>query len=202
MPTPEPGHPLAHPLLLRTLRLNALTAEYAALWEELFHPSWPGNEEWAVPQWPGVEPLAAHLTSAWHYETPLRTEFARRAALVELDALVSAWLGITADQLATIYKSRYAVLADREAAMYFDSQGRRIAADAYAHGHGQVKQDYVDLVAHLESPKSTPPPQGYSAPFYKADRETEMRAAHAHFQARLDKEIAAGRWTPPGSRKA
>ncbi|MFH8761464.1 class I SAM-dependent DNA methyltransferase [Streptomyces althioticus] len=202
MPTPEPDHPLAHPLLLRTLRLNALTAEYAALWEELFHPSWPGNEEWAVPQWPGVEPLAAHLTSAWHYGTPLRTEFARRAALVELDALVSVWLGITADQLATIYKSRYAVLADREAAMYFDSQGRRIAADAYAHGHGQVKQDYVDLMAHLESPKSIAPPEGYSAPFYKADRESEMRAAHAHFQARLDKEITAGRWSPSGSRKS
>lgn len=195
MPTPEPSHPLAHPLLLRTLRLNALTAEYAALWEELFHPSWPEHEEWAVPRWPGADPLAAHLTSAWHYGTPLRTEFERRAALVELDALVSVWLGITADQLATIYKSRYAVLADREAAMYFDSQGRRIAADAYAHGHGQVKQDYVDLMAHLESPKSTPPPEGYSAPFYKADREAEMRAAHAHFRARLDKEIAAGRWS-------
>lgn len=24
-----------------------------------------------------------------------------------------------------------------------------------------------------------------------------MRAAHAHFSARLDAEIAAGRWTPP-----
>ncbi|ATW51450.1 hypothetical protein CGZ69_30090 [Streptomyces peucetius subsp. caesius ATCC 27952] len=40
-------------------------------------------------------------------------------------------------------------------------------------------------------------PEGYTAPFHKADREAEMRAAHAHFQARLDAEIAAGRWSPP-----
>lgn len=50
-------------------------------------------------------------------------------------------------------------------------------------------------MAHLEDPEHTPPPAGYQAPFYKADRETEMRAAHAHFQARLDAEIAAGRWS-------
>ncbi|MFF8103756.1 RICIN domain-containing protein [Streptomyces sp. NPDC016640] len=46
------------------------------------------------------------------------------------------------------------------------------------------------------------PPDGYQGPFCKADREAEMRAAHAHFQARLDAEIAAGRWTPPAREKA
>ncbi|MFE0040971.1 hypothetical protein [Streptomyces sp. NPDC059015] len=57
-------------------------------------------------------------------------------------------------------------------------------------------------MAHLEDPERTPPPEGYEGPFYKADREAEMRAAHAHFQARLDAEIAAGRWTPPAREKA
>ncbi|MGA5795215.1 class I SAM-dependent DNA methyltransferase [Streptomyces cellulosae] len=202
MPAPSPGHPLAQPLLLRTLRLNALTNAYASLWQELFHSTWPGYEDWANPDWPSIRPLAAHLKSSWDHKSPLRTEYERRAALVELDALVSVWLGITADQLATIYKSRYAVLADREAAMYFDATGRRIAADSYAFGHGQKKQDYADLLAHLERPEGTPPPKGYTAPFYKADREAEMRAAHAHFQARLDNEITAGRWAPPGNREA
>ncbi|MFD9974931.1 hypothetical protein ACFWZR_11625 [Streptomyces sp. NPDC059017] len=57
-------------------------------------------------------------------------------------------------------------------------------------------------MAHLADPERTPPPEGYEGPFYKADREAEMRAAHAHFQARLDAEIAAGRWTPPAREKA
>ncbi|WP_431039540.1 class I SAM-dependent DNA methyltransferase [Streptomyces sp. P9-1] len=202
MPAPTPNHPLAHPLLVRTLRLNALTNWYAPLWEELFHPTWPNYEEWANPGWPNLQPLATRLQPNWQYHTPLRTEFERRAALVELDALVAVWLGITADQLAAIYSSRYTVLHEYESEMYFDAEGRKIAKAFHAQGIDQGKTDYADLRNHLDNPKSTPPPAGYTAPFYKADREAEMRAAHAHFQARVDKEIAAGRWTPPAKREA
>lgn len=197
MPSPETDHPLAAPLLLRTLRLNCLTSIYAPLWEELFHPTWPGCEDWANSAWPNLSPLASAIVPTWHYDTPLRTEYERRAALVELDALVSVWLGITANQLVAIYKSRYPVLSDYESEMYFDALGRKIARNHNTYGHGQTKEDYLALVDHLASPATTPPPAGYTTPFYKADRETEMRAAHAHFQARLDAEIAAGRWSPP-----
>ncbi|MEV6662020.1 class I SAM-dependent DNA methyltransferase [Streptomyces nigra] len=197
MPAPTSDHPLAPALLLRSLRLNSLTNHYAPLWAELFDPRWAGYEGWANPNWPGLRPLAAHLRPTWEYTSPLRTEYERRAALVELDALVAVWLGITADQLVAIFKSRYPQLYDYESATYFDANGRKIAADFNTFGHGQTKQDYLDLMAHLENPETTLPPAGYKAPFYKADREAEMRAAHAHFQARLDEEIANGRWTPP-----
>ncbi|MFD8129094.1 class I SAM-dependent DNA methyltransferase [Streptomyces mirabilis] len=197
MPAPDPRHPLAPALLLLTLRLNALTTHYAPLWAELFDHRWAGDEDWANPHWPLLKPLAAGLKPTWEYTTPLRTEHERRAALVELDALVSVWLGITADQLVAIFNSRYPQLYDYESATYFDANGRKIAADFNTYGHGQTKQDYLDLLDHLEDPERTPPPAGYQAPFYKADREAEMRAAHAHFQARLDAEITAGRWTPP-----
>ncbi|MFE9975794.1 class I SAM-dependent DNA methyltransferase [Streptomyces hirsutus] len=201
MPAPQPGHPLAHPLILRTLRLNTLTHAYAPLWGDLFHPTWPAYENWANPGWLHLKPLANHLKPTWEYETPLRTEHERRAALVEIDALVSVWLGISADQLVAIYKSRYPVLFDYESATYFDARGRKISANHNTYGHNQTKQDYIDLLEHLENPETIPPPAGYTAPFYKADREAEMRAAHAHFQARLDKEIAAGRWTSHESRE-
>ncbi|MFD8864041.1 class I SAM-dependent DNA methyltransferase [Streptomyces sp. NPDC059590] len=198
MPAPDPKHPLAPALLLRTLRLNALTAHYAPLWAELFDLQWSGYENWANPHWPHLKPLATGLKPTWEHNTPLRTEHERRAALVELDALVAVWLGITADQLAAIFKSRYPQLYDYESATYFDANGRKIAGDFNTYGHGQTKQDYLDLLAHLEDPEHTPPPDGYQAPFYKADREAEMRAAHAYFQARLDAEVAAGRWALPG----
>ncbi|MGW3143275.1 class I SAM-dependent DNA methyltransferase [Streptomyces sp. NPDC001177] len=194
MPAPDPRHPLAPALLLRTLRLNALTTHFAPLWAELFDNRWAGYEDWANPNWPYMKPLASGLRPTWEYATALRTEHERRAALVELDALVAVWLGITADQLVAIFKSRYPQLYDYESATWFDMNGRKIAADFNTYGHGQTKQDYLDLMAHLENPERTPPPAGYQAPFYKADREAEMRAAHAHFQARLDKEIALDRW--------
>ncbi|MEU2720727.1 class I SAM-dependent DNA methyltransferase [Streptomyces smyrnaeus] len=197
MPAPDASHTLSSPLLLRTLRLNSLTNAYAPLWEELYDATWPGYENWAYDGWPNLKPLAAHLAPTWEYDTPLRTEYERRAALVELDALVSVWLGITAEQLVAIYKSRYPVLSDYEAEMYFDANGRKIARNHNTYGYGQTKETYPALLAHLESPATTPPPEGYEPPFYKADREAEMRGAHAHFQARLDAEIAAGRWSPP-----
>ncbi|MDX3323518.1 MULTISPECIES: class I SAM-dependent DNA methyltransferase [Streptomyces] len=198
MPAPTTGHPLSHPLLVRCLRLNCLTKAYAPVWQELFEPTWQGYEDWAIPGgWPHLKPLASTLKPTWDYDTPLRTEHERRAALVEIDALVALWLGITADQLVAIFKSRFPQLYEYESATYFDANGRKIAANFNTYGHGQTKQDYHDLLDHLASPTTTPPPAGYIAPFYKADRETEMRAAHAHFQARLDAEIAAGRWSPP-----
>jgi hypothetical protein len=123
--------------------------------------------------------------NTWKWETPLRTEFERRAALVEIDALVATWLGIAADDLVAVYRSRYNTLAERDNEMYFDTCGRRIARDPYAFGVGQTKEDWAELQQHLEDPKHKLPPAGYVGPFYKADREAEMRAAHAVFSARL-----------------
>ncbi|MFJ3025907.1 DNA methyltransferase [Streptomyces tendae] len=183
MPYADSAHPLAGPLLLRTLRLNCLTDAYAPLWEELYDMTWPGYEDWAL-EWPGLKPLAGHLKSTWEYGTPLRTEYERRAALVELDALVAVWLGMSADELIAIHKARYAILADRESQMWFDAEGRQLAKDPYAFGHGQTKQHYEDFVAY-ENKERPEPPEGYTAPFYKANREDEMRTAHAHFADRL-----------------
>ncbi|WP_432753404.1 class I SAM-dependent DNA methyltransferase [Streptomyces sp. JL2001] len=196
MPAASSTHPLAQGLLIRTMRLNCLTNAYAPLWRQLFHPTWPHYEDWAN-KWPNLAPLATSLTSDWECNSPLRTEYERRAALVELDALASVWIGISADELAAIYTSRYYILAQRESEMYFDAKGRKVAASHHTYGYGQTKETYPTLLAHLESPNTTPPPDGYIPPFYKADREAEMRGAHAHFQARLDAEISAGRWTPP-----
>ncbi|KUF20415.1 hypothetical protein [Streptomyces silvensis] len=185
MPYPDPRHPLAGPLLLRALRLNCLTDSYAPLWTELYDRTWPGYEDWAV-KWPGIAPLAGHLTLDWSVATPLRTEYERRAALVEIDALVAAWLGVTADQLVALCKGRYPILTDYEAVTWFDASGRKLAGNHHTYGFGQTKQDYEHFLAYQKGERPEPP-EGYTAPFYKAEREEEMRAAHAVFTERLRK---------------
>ena len=182
MPAPNPDHPLASALLLRTLRLNCLTDAYADLWAELYEESWR-NERWVV-DWPGLPPLG-DVGPDWTWATPLRTEMARRAALVEIDALVAVWLGLTAEQLATIYRSRFPVLYDYENETWFDADGRKIAGNWNTYGHGQTKEHYAELLAYLDDPDGTPPPDGYRPPFYKADREAEMRQTHAVFTERM-----------------
>ncbi|MFE9937958.1 DNA methyltransferase family protein [Streptomyces hirsutus] len=194
MPYADPTHPLAGPLLLRTLRLNCLTEAYAPLWSELYDMTWPGYEDWVV-SWPRVAPLAGHLKTAWEYATPLRTEYERRAALVETDALVAVWLGVTADELVATYRSRYHILAQRDTETYFDAAGRKLAASHHTYGYGQTKKDYEEFIAYDKGERPEPP-AGYIAPFYKADREAEMRAAHAVFAKRLQDAIDQGEWEP------
>ncbi|MFF0585871.1 hypothetical protein ACFYWD_07900 [Streptomyces sp. NPDC003781] len=196
LPVPATKHPLASALLLRTLRLNCLTRHYAAIWSELYDPTWPGYESWAR-EWPQLEPLH-DVGPEWTRNSALRTERARRAALVELDALVAVWLGVDADSLVAMYRARFPIMQDFDAVTWFDSEGRRIAGDRYTYGHGQTKAHYEQLRAHLDGERKDPP-DGYTPPFYKANREAEMREAHAYFSARLQKAFDLGNWTPPST---
>ncbi|MGI5438655.1 hypothetical protein ACQEV4_14945 [Streptomyces shenzhenensis] len=200
MPAPTPDHPLAPALLLRTLRLNCLTTAYADLWKDLYDPTWPTDEPWAR-DWPGLQPLN-DVTPEWNPDTPLRTERARRSALVEIDALVAVWLGMDADALIAAYRGRFPVLQKYEAVTWFDADGWKIAGNARTIGQRQSKESwkqfepYRTAVEHGQDPADAPVPEGYSAPFYQAKREDEMREAHAHFKARLDQAVAAGTWDP------
>jgi hypothetical protein len=193
LPAPASNHPLCSALLLRTLRLNCLTSAYRDLWSELYDDAWL-DESWAY-SWEGLQPLNA-VGPVWEDGTPLRSERARRAALVELDAMVAVWLGVDADALIAMYRARFPILTDFDAVTWFDATERKIAGNRYTFGHGQTKEHYEQLLAHEAARDTVPPPVGFTAPFVKADREKEMRAAYAVFQARLDAAVAAGEWDP------
>lgn len=191
---PQLVHPLATPLLLRSARLNCVTSAFATLWRDINEPDWR-DEQWAA-AWPEtVTPIGA-VTPVWQRESALRTELDRRAALVEIDALIAVWLGMTIEQFMAIYNARYGVLSSYENDMFFDARGRQITREYYGQGVGQAPETYPTLIKHLQDLDNTPPPEGYVAPFYKADREREMREAHAVFQRRLDEAVARGEWDP------
>ena len=61
-----------------------------------------------------------------------------------------------------------------------------------AWGHGQTKEHWKQFEKYLEDPAANPPPDGYTAPFYKADRIAEYRQAHAVFSERLRKAQGEG----------
>ncbi|GAB3113522.1 hypothetical protein GCM10027160_17650 [Streptomyces calidiresistens] len=209
LPAPQEDHPLAPALLFRTLRLNALTAAYADLWAELYDPKWRGGELWAI-DWPNLKTELHDVTPTWQRDTPLRTEYARRAALVEIDALVAVWLGIDADTLLAMYRARFPIMQDFDRVTWFDANERKIAGDRYTYGFDQTKEHWTQFETYLAAvgaPKENGvlpapadadalTPNGYTAPFYKANREREMREAHAYFKKRLDEAVAKGLWDP------
>ncbi|MCQ4624232.1 class I SAM-dependent DNA methyltransferase [Corynebacterium sp. CCUG 69979] len=143
-------------LLRNYLRLNCLTEAYAPLWEEL-------------------------MGEAWDVDKPLRKDEDRRAAQVEIDAIVALSLGVTADELCMIYRTQFPVMRRYDQEDRFDANGRKVPkeivkADAKLKGGAELSvadRTWVHPQSGVE--------YVYEYPFRQWDREAGMRKAYKRF---------------------
>ena len=175
-------HPLQSALVVRVLRLNCVTDAYADIWQDVYQDGFTAD------RWAGGRDRANRLTlgavtSRWTANTPLRIAEDRRQALVELDALVALMLGVTADQLCTIYRTQFAVLYGYDHREYiYDANGRLVPNSVLT--VWRTKGDRLSAEERTAANQSGNTYK-YELPFRLLDREADIRQAHAEFERRL-----------------
>ena len=189
-------------LVIRTLLLNSLNKYYIPLWKKCF------SECYIEEAWSKNDPRLdnkrfSNLSSEWTWNTPLRTDYERRQALIEIDVLTAMALGMTLDQLKTIYRIQFPVLQQYEADTWYDANGRIVfTPNRSLVGVGfernvwenEVKGANDGMIFKKEIEDDTMPGGpvkriiNYVAPFDRCDREQDYATAWKFFEEKYGKQ--------------
>ena len=200
----------------RSLRLACLTFPYADLWNRhssKFAPlPWSSNDLRLLIDGPVEGP------AQWDRTAALRTEFARRMALVEIDVLVAQAFGLTLDQLIEIYRIYFPVLQENEAGTWYDQNGRIVWTCSKGlpgvgwlddKGKSPGRKAWETLLEEISSRPAEEQvltctatddtqPDGprqvtrtFQGPFTKCDRVEDYKRAWAFFESHKKEEEAA-----------
>lgn len=117
------GYKFSKLISKRALMLNCLTSHYKELWSKEYDTSFT-QDHWAKRDCRLDDDKFTSIGKEWEYDYALRTDYERREALVELDVLVAMSLGMTLEQLKTIYRIQFPVLQGYEAETWYDANGK------------------------------------------------------------------------------
>ena len=191
----------------RVLKLNCLTTHYAELWEGSWQDDFQ-SDHWAKDD-PRLDNTFFHnLTPTWNRNNALRTDYARRQALVEIDVLTAMALGLTLAELKTIYRVQFPVMRQYEADTWYDQNGRIVftcSKGLPGVGFPRKKtttdpigwEDIKDMQSGTVTRTITDDTQPtgpfertitYKAPFDRCNREKDYEEVWANFEKRLINE--------------
>lgn len=109
--------------LIRILLLNCINKEYEKLWRECWNDNLK-NDSWLRDDPRLDNNIFRKLSGKWNSDCFVRSEFARRELLVELDVIIAMQLGITLEELIMIYKTYFPVMQQYEQDTWYDERGK------------------------------------------------------------------------------
>lgn len=181
---------------LRGLMLNCLTQNYAPLWEIVYNETF-NSAEWSKDDIRLDSAVFKQLSKKWTSVIPLRTDYSRRQALIELDVLVAMALKMSLKQLKTIYRIQFPVLNSYEADTWYDANGRIVFTNnrslvgvgfSRAEFENGMKNALAGTVFTKTISDDTMPGGPvertieYVAPFDRCDREKDYETAWKFFE--------------------
>ena len=191
---------MADDISIRSLLLNCLTKNYSSLWKKEFKSA---SYSWSKSDLRLDNKRFSTLTDEWTWDTPLRTDYERRQALVEIDVLTAMALGMPLELLKTIYRIQFPVLQQYEAETWYDANGRIVFTNNRSLvGIGFDRNEWEGSVKDLPAGKAFQKeieddtmPGGpvkrtieYVAPFDRCDREQDYDTAWKFFEAKYGKQ--------------
>ncbi|MBY5462068.1 Eco57I restriction-modification methylase domain-containing protein [Rhizobium leguminosarum] len=192
---------------IRILALNCLTQDYAELWDRFVSPKKAAL--WSTEDMRLAEDLS--LSESWNWNSPLRTDFARRLALVEIDVLVALAIGWSFEQLVDVLRLSFPLLQLNESATWYDRNGTIVWSGSRAlsgvgwldeRGKSPGRAAWEKILAENPSELTCTAiddtmPGGprkvtrhFIGPFTRCDRIEDYARAWAHFERLKSKEAA------------
>lgn len=189
-------------LVGRALLLNCLTDYYAALFNECKQCA-DMEDNWSKLDSRLPQDKFSVLSASWNEKTPMRSDFMRRQALVEIDVLTAMALGMTLDQLKTIYRIQFPVLQSYEMDTWYDTNGRIVFTNNRGlSGVGFSRPEWENEIKDAPAGQKfnrtiidDTMPGGavertieYVAPFDRCDREQDYETAWKFFEEKYRKK--------------
>lgn len=184
-------------LKVRILLLNCITEDFRELWEIKFKKIFK-EDRWAKSDIRLDNDIFINIVKEYNNNLPVRIDYQRRELLVEIDVLTAMSLGMTLEELKTIYRVQFPVLYSYEADTWYDKNGRII----FTNNRGligvgldrkrwnEVKDMTEGMVEHKIIDDTMPggPIERtivYEAPFDRCDREKDYEEVWKNFEERF-----------------
>lgn len=187
-------------MITRGLLLQCLTSAYQSIYQKGLplmerHCRWTKKDD-------RLDNHRFDLPDTLTWEVPLRTDYERRQALMEIDVLVAMELGMTLEQLKEIYRIQFPVMRQYEKDTWYDANGRIVfTTNRSLTNVGFSRKEWEDGIKGAPAGKKfyrtitdDTMPGGpvertieYVAPFDRCDREKDYETAWKFFEEKYGK---------------